>query len=123
MQTTKGYSRASGLAFDTLSWLPLQPIPWRLCSVYSLRSASFRNQSFSESISLLNQLVQFIEVKTLRQEIQECKSFIQDQADIPFLALAKHLNLPIWSNDSHLKEQSVIQVFSTLDLLKLLPQD
>ncbi|PIN93037.1 hypothetical protein COU54_04775 [Candidatus Pacearchaeota archaeon CG10_big_fil_rev_8_21_14_0_10_31_24] len=81
------------------------------------------NQSFTDSINLLKQLVQFINVKDLKKEIQECKFLTQDLADIPFLALAKHLNITIWSNDSHLKEQSLIQVFSTLDLLKLLPLD
>lgn len=78
-------------------------------------------QTFNECITLLKEKVQFISVKMIRDEIQECKSFLQDQADVVYLALARHLNAPIWSNDSHLKQQSLVLVLSTQELLTLLP--
>ena len=40
--------------------------------------------------------------------------------DIDFLALALKLKLPVWSNDSHLKKQSKVIVYSTSELLKSL---
>lgn len=80
-------------------------------------------RSFNESINTLKEKVKFIPVKTLEKEIKECKSLIKDQADIVYLALAKNLNAPIWSNDPHLKQQTLIPVLSTKDLLILLPFD
>ena len=37
--------------------------------------------------------------------------------DIDFLALAMKLKLALWSNDSLLKKQNKVEVFSTMDLL------
>ena len=78
-------------------------------------------QSFNESIRILKEKVVFIPVKTLRNEIQECKHLTNDQADVVYLALAKKLNFPLWSNDSHFKQQSLIPVLTTRELLTLLP--
>ena len=78
-------------------------------------------QSFNESIRILKEKVVFIPVKTLRNEIQECKHLTNDQADVVYLALAKKLNFPLWSNDSHFKQQSLIPVLTTQELLTLLP--
>lgn len=40
--------------------------------------------------------------------------------DAPYLALALHLNLPLWSNDAPLTRQHAVRVYSTEDLLALL---
>src|SRR3989338_8505013 len=79
-------------------------------------------QSFNESIRILKEKVVFIPVKTLRNEIQECKHLTNDQADVVYLALAKKLNFPLWSNDSHFKHQSLIPVLTTQELMTLLPE-
>jgi len=44
---------------------------------------------------------------------------ISDPDDIDFLALALLTNAAIWSNDSHLKKQSLVPVFTTDDIIKL----
>ena len=40
--------------------------------------------------------------------------------DAPYLALALHFHLPLWSNDLALKEQRAIPVYTTQELLKFL---
>jgi predicted nucleic acid-binding protein len=80
-------------------------------------------QSFSNALQTLKQKVQFISVRSLKQEIKECKPIVQDQADVVYLALAKHLSAPLWSNDSHLKQQSLVPILTTQELLTLLPFD
>lgn len=40
--------------------------------------------------------------------------------DTPYLALAMHLCLPLWSNDAGLKTQNAVTVYTTHELLKLL---
>ena len=40
------------------------------------------------------------------------------EEDAPYLALAMHLNIPIWSNDSGIKNQTIIKVLSTNELIK-----
>ena len=45
---------------------------------------------------------------------------IPDTKDAPYIALALKLDCPLWSNDSALKKQSVIKVYSTAELLQKL---
>lgn len=44
---------------------------------------------------------------------------LPDPKDSPYLALALSTNSAIWSNDPHLREQSLVKVFTTADLLKM----
>lgn len=80
-------------------------------------------QSFNESINTLKEKVRFVPVKTLEKEIKECKPLVQDQADVVYLALARRLGIPLWSNDPHFKQQSLVPVLTTQELLTLLPFD
>jgi predicted nucleic acid-binding protein len=40
--------------------------------------------------------------------------------DAPYLALSLALKIPIWSNDSAFKRQSLVKVYTTSELIKLL---
>ena len=44
---------------------------------------------------------------------------LPDPEDSPYLALALLTNSAIWSNDLHLKEQSLVSVFTTEDLVRM----
>jgi len=41
-----------------------------------------------------------------------------DLDDVPFLACAMVLNLEIWSDDKHFKQQDKIKVFTTSELIE-----
>src|SRR3990167_3873185 len=71
------------------------------------------------------------EFKRLRRELaiytefiplEEYKEFLEEAArlpdtkDIDFFALALKLKIPIWSNDKHLKMQSLAPVFTTKEI-------
>jgi|SRR3989344_1537880 len=64
-----------------------------------------------------------LKVKVSPQQLNRATSLISDPEDKPYLALALKLNCPIWSNDSHFKEPSVInlvKVFKTNELSEFL---
>jgi predicted nucleic acid-binding protein len=63
--------------------------------------------------------VEFIPLEEYSEFLQRASS-IPDPDDVDFIALALKLDLPIWSNDSHLKEQSKVKVFSTKELINFL---
>jgi len=44
---------------------------------------------------------------------------LQDIKDSPYIALALSTNSAIWSNDPHIKKQSLVPVFTTGDLVKM----
>ncbi|MDO8873277.1 MAG: PIN domain-containing protein [Methanoregula sp.] len=43
-----------------------------------------------------------------------------DQKDTPFLALALHLECPLWSDDTHLKRQTLVPCYTTAEISRLL---
>jgi predicted nucleic acid-binding protein len=43
-----------------------------------------------------------------------------DEKDTPFLALALQLNCPVWSDDNHFKQQNVVNVYTTKEILPLI---
>lgn len=52
--------------------------------------------------------------------LPKAKAVVCDSGDVAYLALALKLGCPIWSNDKALKQQSVVKVYSTGELLELL---
>ena len=70
-----------------------------------------------EMISLLESV---IEVKEPSPEsIEKAGSMISHRNDVPFLALALELDIPIWSNDRHFKDQAELPVYNMAELKKL----
>lgn len=54
---------------------------------------------------------------------QFAESIVPDENDSEYFALAFSLNIPLWSNDKKLKEQSIVQVISTHELLEILSKN
>ncbi len=49
--------------------------------------------------------------------LKKTKELLADPDDVDFLALALALNAVLWSNDSHMKKQSFVKVFTTSELV------
>lgn len=61
--------------------------------------------------------VEVLPETTYRDNLPEAKKFAPDPADTPYLALALHLDIPLWSNDTLLKEQDRVAVYTTQEVL------
>jgi len=77
-------------------------------------------KDFESFINLLKERINFIDIKEYKDEIEKCKRLISDEKDVEYLALAKKLNLPIWSNDKLLKKQEIVKIINTKELIELL---
>ena len=66
-------------------------------------------------------LVEFIPLEEYSSFMKEALA-IPDPDDIDFTALALKRDCPLWSNDKELKQQTVVKVFSTSDLISLLSE-
>ena len=49
--------------------------------------------------------------------IEAIKSLPDDPKDSPYLALALSIKASIWSNDTHLKQQPLVEVYTTAELI------
>lgn len=64
--------------------------------------------------------IEFFKSSEYKDFLEESKNAVPDPDDVDFPALALSVNACIWSNDKHLKQQSIIPVFTTEDLVKML---
>ena len=83
-----------------------------------LKKTKLSENEFKELKTDIAIAVEFFPIEKYRDLFESAKKISPDPNDIDFFALALKLDLPIWSNDSLLKKQNAVNVFSTLDLLK-----
>lgn len=83
--------------------------------------SSLDESAIRELIELVFSEIKIIKAESFRKFRKEAKSLIQDPGDTEYLALSLSKNrIPIWSNDPHFKEQSIVPVFKTGELVKYL---
>jgi|SRR3989344_2575096 len=51
---------------------------------------------------------------------EKAKNLVTHPEDEPFMALALQKDIPIWSDDKDLKYQSIVKVYSTSELIKII---
>ena len=66
--------------------------------------------------------ITFVGVELYGGFLKDALKTVPDPDDAPYIALALALRAPIWSNDAGLKKQSLVAVFSTKELVELLPE-
>jgi predicted nucleic acid-binding protein len=72
---------------------------------------------------LLTQLtarIRILPTRTFHAKLSEAKGLVADLEDAPFIALALHLQLSLWSNDALLRAQRVVRIYTTDDVLSVL---
>jgi len=77
---------------------------------------------FERIKEILSKLIN-LKIKVSPQQLNWASSLISDPDDSSYLALALKLNFPIWSEDLHFKEQSVVEVFTTKELKEFLEDE
>ncbi len=77
-------------------------------------------ESFNKFLENISNKVKFVKTEETKKEIESCAEAISDSTDIIYLALAKKLNLPIWSNDKDFKEQYERLALTTTEMIELL---
>ena len=87
-----------------------------------LRKAKISNRDFIALLTLFQK-----HTKIVKKEFYQDKTPIAEEVmkeiditDSPFLASALALNCLIWSNDGHFKQQNLVKVYTTKEILELL---
>ena len=68
----------------------------------------------------VNANIAFYDIKSYRSFLNKALKMVSDPDDAPYLAFALKINSPIWSNDKHLKKQSVVPILTTKELIELI---
>jgi predicted nucleic acid-binding protein len=76
-----------------------------------------------ELVELIESLVRvagitFVPLIDFKEQKQKAIEITPDSDDVAYLALALHLNCPLWTNDKDLKKQSVVAILTTKELVE-----
>lgn len=118
-------SKPSSVANEILSRykMALLTPDFALVELYKYKEDLVRNSdidNFDKIIEFLKNKVVFVVAEEYKDLIKKAILLLPDPKDAAYLALALKFSIPIWSNDSHLKQQNKIEVFTTEELLNLL---
>lgn len=91
-----------------------------LTSRIQRKSGKLSPEQVKSALVSLTTHIQVLPEKVYRTRLSEAKQLAVDPADAPYLALALHLRLPLWSNDAALKDQRIVVIYTTQELLDLL---
>lgn len=82
------------------------------------KEGDFPESNFDFLFDFLTTSIKVIPMEEYEGYLQKALEIAPHEEDAPYLALAVHLNIPIWSNDIGMKEQSLVRVLSTMDLIE-----
>ena len=85
-----------------------------------LNKTSRTEKEFEEILSIFLSLIRIIPISQFNLCLEEAENISPDKKDAAYFALALKLKCPIWSNDKLLKNQNIVKVYSTEDLLRII---
>jgi len=84
-----------------------------------IRRVRLNNEEILELINFLLGPIEIIPKEEYGSFIDKAKQEVPFD-DAPYLALSLALKIPIWSNDSAFKKQSLVKAYTTSELVKIL---
>ena len=84
-----------------------------------LKKSTLSENEFELLREILLNKITFFEEEDLHDYILKAKEICPDKDDVAFFAVCLLKNLPLWSNDKKLKNQTVVQVISIEELVKM----
>ena len=90
-----------------------------LTSRIQRKFGNFSSERVKFTLAFLTNNIRVLPERSYRTYLPEAKKLALDLADAPYLAVALHLRLPLWSNDAALKEQRAVVIYTTQELLDL----
>ena len=88
---------------------------------YLKRKTRRSNDDFDELLEVLTRRISLIPIDEIQSYIGEAVKISPDVKDVPYVALALKLHIPIWSNDKALKRDlDSIIVYNTGDIRNII---
>ena len=83
-----------------------------------LRKTKRTELEFYRLLEIFKNVIKIIPNPETDDYIKEAESICPDKDDFLYFALALKMNIPIWTNDKKLKEQKIVKIYSTGELIK-----
>ena len=75
-------------------------------------------EEFDELLNILRKRIKTIPNEETEKYLNKAQEISPDKNDTDYFALALTLDCAIWSNDKKLKEQNVVEIYSTEELIR-----
>jgi len=87
-----------------------------------LERAKISKENFIALLTLFRKHVEIVKKEDYQNKFPLAEETMKeiDITDSPFLALSLALKSPLWSNDRHFKQQDLVRVYTTKEILGLL---
>jgi len=85
-----------------------------------LEKSGLSESDFKLFLALVSSRIEAISQEGLKEYKKQSKKISPDINDYPYFALSLKLKIPIWTNDKKLKEQKIIKILNTQEIIKLL---
>ena len=84
------------------------------------KKAGINEKDFSVVFYFIMEKIKIVPKSEFESFISESKKLIQDESDVPFIALCLHLKANgVWSHDKHFMNQKKVKIFMTSDMINL----
>lgn len=84
-----------------------------------IEKSELTEKEVNEFIAILKQRIKIFSEESFIGHREKAKLICPHEKDITYFALALYLKCPIWSNEKKLKEQNIVDIYSTDELMKL----
>jgi len=85
-----------------------------------MRKSGLSEKDFKKREEYIFDKIELIEFEEYENQLERAEKICPDPDDVSYFALALKLDLPIWSNDTLLKNQNRVKILSTGDMIKLM---
>ncbi len=76
------------------------------------------DEDFEEFVGILQKRIETVPREEFADEIPEARSASPDGKDVPYIALAAHLNAAVWTDDKELRKQNAVEIYSTTEVVE-----
>ena len=85
-----------------------------------LEKTKLSQEELEVVLDFLEGQIEVIPFEEFEDKYDDAKNISPDPDDVPYFALALKLNCAIWSNDRKLKEQGIVKVYTTQEIIQML---
>lgn len=84
-----------------------------------LKKTHRTHEEFQQVMNVLKKRIKILPNEDSIKYLEKAKEVCPDENDVEYFALALNLKCAIWSNDKEIKNQSVVKIFSTKELIDI----
>ena len=88
-----------------------------------LRKTHRSDMEFDRFMRTLKKRIRFVPMEEIKPLMPAAKNISPDLNDTTYFAAALKIGASIWSNDKPLKDQNVVRIYTTKELIDLYPAD